>query len=193
MDACVRQAVVSDAEAIADIHIRGWQAAYRGILPDSFLDQLGQELERRTQFWRTEISSPTMPGHEVWVSAVDSNHRTEIEGSEIEGSGIQGFSSIGPSRDSDVVTAGEVYAIYVDPDRWGLGFGRALFTLSSERLAALEYSVAMLWVLESNARARRFYEIAGWIADGTTKVETRPGFDLREVRYKKSLPSKIGR
>jgi hypothetical protein len=42
-------------------------------------------------------------------------------------------------------------------------------------------------VLEINARARRFYEIAGWWADGTTKTEQRSGVELREVRYRVDL------
>jgi len=48
--------------------------------------------------------------------------------------------------------------------------------------------VAILWVLESNRRARRFYEIAGWIPDGDAKTENRPdGIQLREVRYRIDL------
>jgi hypothetical protein len=42
-------------------------------------------------------------------------------------------------------------------------------------------------VLETNARARRFYEIAGWMADGGTKVEHRGEVELREIRYRRTL------
>jgi ribosomal protein S18 acetylase RimI-like enzyme len=183
MEARIRRAVPSDAAVIAAVHIRSWQSAYRGLLPDSYLDQLGLELERRTQFWSSVITSPTIPGNEIWVvdisvSEVDSESQSEVKG----------FATIGPTRDSDLAGAGEVYAIYLDPQSWGQGLGRALFAHVSDRLAALEYSTAMLWVLESNARARRFYELAGWTADGATRVETRPGFELHDVRYRKSLP-----
>ena len=41
----------------------------------------------------------------------------------------------------------------------------------------------MLWVLDDNPRARRFYELAGWRLDGGVKEDT---FDtlVREVRYR---------
>jgi hypothetical protein len=34
----VREASVNDAAAIADLHVRAWQMAYRGIVPDAILD-----------------------------------------------------------------------------------------------------------------------------------------------------------
>jgi GNAT superfamily N-acetyltransferase len=187
MNARVRRAVPSDAEALAALHIRSWQAAYRGLLPDTFLDQLSEKLEERSQFWRSAITTPQIAGNEIWVSEIWVGEIWVGElNSESQG-GPQGFASIGPARDADVPGAGEVYAIYLDPRSWGRGLGHALFTYVSDRLVDLGYSTAVVWVLDSNARARRFYEIAGWMADGTTKVETRPGFELHDVRYKKSF------
>jgi ribosomal protein S18 acetylase RimI-like enzyme len=49
------------------------------------------------------------------------------------------------------------------------------------------YRAAVLWVLESNARARRFYEIAGWRSDGTIQTERSSGVELREMRYRVDL------
>ena len=49
------------------------------------------------------------------------------------------------------------------------------------------YGAATLWVLERNPRARRFYEAAGWIADGAVKDDTYLGTPVREVRYRISL------
>ncbi len=170
MDAIVRQAVPEDADAIAAVHIQSWQAAYRGLLPDQFLDNLSQELQRRSQFWRTEIATPRTDKHEVWVVQT--------------GKQLDGFAGIGPGRDSDSDT-GELYAIYVHPNRWQTGLGRALLRQATHRLEGHGYSTAFLWVLASNARARRFYEIAGWTFDGVTKLETHPeGFELHEVLYR---------
>lgn len=159
-----------DAEPIAALHIRTWQIAYQGQLPDDYLDNLSQQLKRRIEFWRTEISTPRTSQNEIWV--VDTETR------------VDGFAAIGPAREADPNLIGELYAIYVDPNRWGQGLGRALFTHATNRLASLEYSTAILWVLESNVRARRFYEIAGWSVDGGSKLESRPGLDLREVSYR---------
>jgi hypothetical protein len=56
-----------------------------------------------------------------------------------------------------------------------------------EELRALGHEQAVLWVLEDNPRARRFYEIAGWSPDGNKRVLEIFGFDVTEVRYHKQL------
>ena len=174
----LRPAIAEDAKAIATVHIQSWQSAYRGQLPDRYLDNLGQELERRTEMWRSGITAPRTSGTEVWVAdwGADSDRR------------IDGFVAFGPARDPDPNAGAEVYAIYVHPNVWGQGLGRTLLRRAMERLQSLGYSTSMLWVLESNARARRFYEAAGWSADGRTKLETLPdNIELRELMYRTRL------
>jgi len=78
---------------------------------------------------------------------------------------VCGFVAVGPSRDTDAVGEGELYALYVDPDRWGAGFGRELIAVGEEAMRDLGFRDAGLWVLEANRRARRFYELAGWTLD----------------------------
>ena len=55
------------------------------------------------------------------------------------------------------------------------------------RLAEAGFHQATLWVLDTNVRARRFYEAAGWSADGTVKRDERLGFPIREVRYRRLI------
>lgn len=169
----VRRAVPNDAASIASVHIRTWQIAYRGQLPEAFLDQLSDELARRTEFWRTHITAPP-ENTEIWVAPNEER--------------VNAFVALGPARGAAPKVSGEVYAIYVDPHDWNRGFGRTLFTHATARLTALGFSSAMLWVLASNARARRFYQLAGWTADGSTKTEALPGgIELREVCYRITL------
>lgn len=171
MSALVRRAVDADAEAIAGLHIRGWQHAYRGQLPDSYLDHLSNELDARTQFWRTHITTAGSGRHEIWAIAV--------------GEQLKGFAALGPARDDNPKSASELYAIYVDPDHWSQGLGRELLIHATRRFTVLGYSTAILWVLESNVRARQFYERAGWTTDGVTKTENLPdGTELHEIRYR---------
>jgi ribosomal protein S18 acetylase RimI-like enzyme len=173
----VRRARPNDAPAMAAVHIRTWQSAYRRQLPDDYLDSLSQELPRRTEMWQKEISTPRSAKHELWLAGSDRP--------------VDGFVAFGPARDADPNVTGEIYAIYVSPDRWGRGLGRVLFSHATNRQASFGYAEAILWVLESNTRARRFYEIAGWTADGGTKLETHPnGVQLREVRYRFSFSRK---
>ncbi|MBV9093965.1 MAG: hypothetical protein JO132_08830 [Streptosporangiaceae bacterium] len=58
-----------------------------------------------------------------------------------------------------------------------------------ERLAAAGFEQAILWVLDSNVRARRFYEAGGWSTDGAVKDDDSRGFRMTEVRYRRPLPS----
>jgi len=103
---------------------------------------------------------------------------------EVDGS-IVGFVGVGPSRDSDA--HGELYTIYVDPAHWGTGVGRELIRAGEERMRELGYRHVVLWVLDVNARARRFYEMAGWAADGERRTIEFVGQSIPEVRYAKHL------
>lgn len=173
----IRRAEIRDAADLAQVHVRSWQVAYRGQLPDDFLDQLDDDVPRRTSQWERSIESAP---ERRWTQLV-----AEDAGR------VVGFIGFGPARDEPDRT-GEVYAIYVQPDAWGRGFGRSLMTAAVQGLAREGYSEAVLWVLGSNARSRRFYEIAGWTADGGAKTETMSlpfgAVELREVRYRRSLP-----
>jgi GNAT superfamily N-acetyltransferase len=99
---------------------------------------------------------------------------------------VVGFSHVGPAR-GEPAEVGELYAIYVVPEAWGVGVGRALMAESLARLRSEQFPAAILWVLEDNPRTRRFYELAGWAADGGVKDEEWLGTTIREVRYRIDL------
>jgi ribosomal protein S18 acetylase RimI-like enzyme len=98
---------------------------------------------------------------------------------------VVGFVTFGPSEDEpDDPQVGQVYAIYVYPGHWDRGYGRELFAAAVSGLTDAGFDAATLWVLKSNRRARRFYEAAGWVADGATKTEQQGDVELHEVRYR---------
>jgi ribosomal protein S18 acetylase RimI-like enzyme len=163
----VRLATADDADGIARVQERGWQGAYRHIFPPEKLDRGGFIDPER---WRARLRTPP-PGWTTLVAAADE---------------VVGFASIGPSRDEEGL--GELYAIYVDPDAWDTGAGRALMERAEQHLAE-EYDEATLWVLEDNARARRFYAVAGWSPDGAAKEGRWFDLSVIEVRYRKSFAS----
>ena len=103
---------MGDAAAIAAIHVRAWQHAYRGLVPRAFLD--GLDVDAWAAKRRQWIREPLSPAQRVWV---------------LQRSGdVLGFAITGPSRDAaDGAATGEVYAIYLDPARVGTGLGRRLF------------------------------------------------------------------
>jgi GNAT superfamily N-acetyltransferase len=161
----VRVATREDAEAVEAIRIRGWQIAYRHLFPAAELDALPLDASR----WRDRLENPPRG----WTTFV-----VDAE------AGVVGFATVGPSR--DLAGVGELYAIYVHPDAWSTGAGRALIERAEAELRT-EYEEAALWVLEDNPRARAFYERAGWSPDGARKAEERFGVRAAEVRYRKRL------
>jgi GNAT superfamily N-acetyltransferase len=159
-------------DALAAVHTRSWQEGYRGQMPDELLDSL--EPARRADMWRRWLERD---GDDLQVLiALDEQDR------------VVGFTASGPPRDDDVAeTCGELYAIYVEPDRWSGGIGSELMAAAMTGLRDAGFDRAVLWVLESNHRTRRFYEHHGWELDGRSKVEEYGDAELHEVRYATSL------
>jgi len=167
----VRHAKSTDARRIAEVHVASWQAAYRGIFPDSFLDNLSAA--NREAYW------------------IDAIAKGESSLLVFEQEGIViGLSSFGHSRDEDVDPniVGEIYAFYFDPQHWAKGYGSALAEESLKELTEAGYSEITLWVLKDNQRAIRFYQKLGFEADGTQKEDTwKDSITLRESRYRRRI------
>jgi L-amino acid N-acyltransferase YncA len=170
----VRAAVAADAAQIARVHVASWRAAYQGLLPERYLERLSADERQRT--WRRRIEE-RHPDEAVLVAERDGT--------------VVGFASAGPTRDrdADARAVGEVYAVYLVPEEWGRGAGRCLLEGLVAALEAWGFAHAGLWVLESNARARGFYEHLGWRTDGATKQE-RFAERVTEVRYCLALGSR---
>jgi GNAT superfamily N-acetyltransferase len=167
----IREGGLKDAEAVAGIHVRAWQSAYRGQLTDDYLD--GLKVENRVEMHRAALGSPP-PEYRMWLAEEDGR--------------AVGFAVTAKSQDADAdERTAEIYAIYLEPDRIGAGVGRALFAHAVDDLRTRGFRTATLWVLETNERTRRFYEIAGWKLDGTTTSE-RVDCEMRPtVRYRAEL------
>src|SRR5438067_350206 len=167
----VRPATPEDAEAIERIRIRGWQVAYRHVFPSAELDAMPLDWSR----W-AEALARREPGHACFVADDER--------------GLLGWATVAPSGLPE--RYGELRGLYVDPDRWGEGAGRALLARSEEELAR-SGDHAILWTLADNPRTRRFYEAAGWHVDGTTGSFERFGVSAPVVRYAKRLTSSASR
>ncbi len=180
----LRAAVPPDARAIAEVHVRSWQSAYLGLMPSETLN--GLSVDAREQAWRERLAAPA-DGRVILVA-------------EAEPERVGGFVSFGPTDDAGDAgaaddagdaeapqQAGEIYALYVDPADWGSGVGRALLQAATEALALTGFRSATLWVLETNERARRFYEAAGWSWDGSRSSHQVECANMPIVRYAASL------
>ena len=166
-----RKAKQKDVGAIARVHVIAWQACYRSLLPDEFLDSLS--LTDRENLWSKVLDQP---GHDLLVC------RSERQ--------TVGFAACGPSRDldKDASAVAEVYAIYVLPDFWGQGYGHVLWRRAEKDRALAKFMELDVWVLAANGRARKFYERQGCQEDPRANKDAHlGGVKLPEVRYVKQL------
>ncbi|HEX6495671.1 MAG TPA: GNAT family N-acetyltransferase [Acidobacteriaceae bacterium] len=174
MGLLLRAAERADAMAVAQVHVRSWQAGYRGLLPDAYLDGLRPE-DRATRydFATADVRAPST------MVAVD-------------GDVICGFATTSPARDADVPEHGELCALYVDPEWWGRGVGAALISAARGRLLDRGFRNATLWLLDGNARADRFYRMDGWAPDGLRRTDTIWGVTVNEGRWRRALGGENG-
>lgn len=160
----VRLAAGDDMAAVARVYARSWRHAYRGIVPQSYLDSLSEG------FWQLGLEQ--------------SADRTFIAH---EGSEIVGVCTHGPARIEVFAGWGEIVSLYVLPERAGRGIGLKLLDASLGALAAEGFERAYLWVLADNAPARAFYERRGFQLLERENVDEIAGELLREACYAKSL------
>ena len=162
----IRPAVLEDARAIAEVHVRTWRAAYIDIVPQAFLD--GLSVDKREAAFREALARGKP---EMWVAVADSQ--------------VIGWIAFGPSRDVGAPPdVGEIEAVYVLPEHWSTGVGRDLWRAAVGRLSQLGFTSFTLWVLEENARAIRFYSSAGMQPNlASRKLHSIGGRQLGEVRY----------
>ena len=161
----IRGARPEDAGGLARVHVSSWQVAYRGLIDQTFLDSLDFELR------------------EAWWARALAREANQVHVGEVDGV-IEGFCLAGASSDD---TWAEVYALYVTPEHWGTGMGRALLAAGEKALADAGFERALLWVLDGNLRGRRFYERQGWSLGAPFRIESIGGADVTEVRYEKAL------
>lgn len=168
----IRTAVLADASRLTKVRHQGWLFAYRGLMPDAVLDQMDGAKETRR--WQERIALP--PANSFLYCA-------DIDGE------IVGFCAGGINRDADEVYDGELYALYVLPDRHHQGIGRALVQVGMGWLRDQGYHQMLIWVLRDNQSARRFYEAVGGRLERERQIEIG-GAPLMEVGYGYDLGKK---
>jgi ribosomal protein S18 acetylase RimI-like enzyme len=162
----VRPAGPEDAASIAAVHVRTWQVAYRGLMSDEVLD--GLSVPQRKERWREALAGDEGPA--VYVA--------------VDGAAVVGFCAVAaprPDLDPDDAAA-EIGAIYVDPDVWRTGVGRALMNAALRDLRARGWRWVTLWVLADNQRARDFYARFGFEPDGAEMTHEASG--AKEIRLR---------
>lgn len=158
----LRRATPADAQALGRTHVAAWREAYAGLVPDAVLAAL--DPEERAVMWRGALAKDTTA------------HVVEL------GDAIVGFSSGGPQRDPSIPCSGEIYAIYVLQAAQRQGLGRALMSAIAADLVARGHGSAMLWVIEDNRNARRFYQALGG-REIARREQQREGVSATGIAY----------
>ncbi|WP_306601273.1 dihydropteroate synthase [Geothrix sp. 21YS21S-2] len=166
----IRRALPEDAAALARVQVDAWRATYPGILPESLL--AGLSVESSAAAFAESLAAPK-PRWAMWA--------LETRGA------LAGFAVAGPCRDRESDTAGEIHAIYLVREAWSQGLGAALMARALEGLREEGFREAVLWVMERNARGRRFYDRNGWELTPARRTEWQDGIALRQVQYRLAL------
>ncbi len=160
----IRPASVVDAAEIARVQTLSWQTSYRGILPDSILDTM--DTARRASM-RREI---LLDSEALNLVAYDTTYGDLV-----------GFCNAGPSRRQGP-RVGELYEIYIVDQAKRYGLGRELFEGTTAWCRSRQMTSLIIWVLQQNTHARRFYEAMGGREGARTQSSVR-GYPVVEQAY----------
>lgn len=170
MNIKIEPMTVNDSKSVAEIHTQSWQSAYKGIIPQEFLDAI--DVKKREENWaRGIIKDPGL----IRLVAKDDN------------GSIIGFLCGLHNRDKNPKIDGELWAIYVYPEQTKRGVGKLLFNSFVNELRKRSFSKMNVWVLEKNSIARIFYEkMGGALSEHKKEIEIG-GKKLIEVSYEYRL------
>ena len=151
-----------DLFAVSRVYEESWRGAYRGLLPQDYLDSL--------------------PAGK-WVPYLEQAGRESLL--LLDGEKIVGTASCCASRFPELSGWGEIVSLYLLPEYWGKGYGKRLFSAAVEQLETMGCCDLFLWVLEGNQRARAFYERMGFRPSGTCVEDKIGGMPVREMQYRR--------
>ena len=154
----IREAHLSEAPLLAEIHIRCWRDTYKGVVSDAYLDAM--DLEQRTQRWQQILGTPTNP-----LAVI------EVDGA------VVGFFSWGKSRVKGLPNEYELYSLYLLKEYRGQGLGK----LAVEHARTQLGESMIVGVLDGNPY-KVFYEKLGSPCNYQETVEIG-GDSFQEVFY----------
>ena len=142
----IRHATYEDLPAIIKISVDSWRTSYKGIIDQTYLDNISYE--RRLEHSQKNFHS---------------NPITRLV-AELYDVGIVAFADGGPAREAAYKDHGEIYAIYSQEKFKGQGIGRVLFQAIRRKLFEQGFQKQYLWVLENNPTTK-FYKKAGGLPE----------------------------
>jgi GNAT superfamily N-acetyltransferase len=161
----IRPATAADASAIARVRIDTWRTAYRGLVPDAYLDAM--DVEQSVALWQRVLDADA-PNASVFVA----DHAGEVIG----------FAAANRLAEPRHELDAELSAVYVRREWQRAGIGRQLVLAAARAQRASGATGLIVWSISGNKPARAFYEALG----GTVIVEQPfewDGVPLTETGY----------
>ena len=163
----LREARLSDAAGIGEVHAEAWRVAYRDLFESEFL---ATQVEARRTMWSWVMEQPLFTGTTLLVA--------------VRADRVVAFVHFGVSEGR--VPKGELYDGYAHPSAWGSGVAEMLLSGAMEALADAGCRQVGLWTLAGANRARRFYVKSGFQVSGRSREtdfgDGRPVLELEYVR-----------
>lgn len=166
MSGIIRPATVQDASGIGWVSVTAWRETYAGIMPDDYLAALS--IEQRADVFRDRIAK--LPDRQAIFVALDQDQS------------VVGFGVCGATRETELGTDGEIFAINIVDTAKRQGLGVRLMVAMADLLLHHDFAQVGLWVIERNAPARRFYEALGG-REATKKDQTFGAMSVVELGY----------
>jgi ribosomal protein S18 acetylase RimI-like enzyme len=193
----IRPASGADEPAITQIRQETWLTAYAQIIDPVIIERVTAPRGRASAAPRSDRTglvaeapqAAAIADARVIVGYASYGPERIVASAASVGSGGSGGSGAKPGALTPAGLAGEtgeLYTLYVVPAHWSTGAGRALTGAALDSLRAAGYRRVVLWTLTENARARRFYDKAGFAADGATNILAGLG-NVKELRYARDL------
>ena len=164
MEVKIRKATLDDIKTISNIYALSWKSAYKGYVPQEYLDEL------KNTFWVSSFKN--------WI-----NNNALTAQLICEDEIPVGCIAYGKARDDNFANWGEIKSFYLLPDSFRKGYGKRLLQTAIFDMNTNGYKSFYLWVLKENYKARNFYESNGFICSNEECTCEILQKQLVEVRY----------
>lgn len=144
MTASIRPARVDDAQAIARVRVDCWRTAYRGMIPDGYLDAM--DIDASAALWDRVLSA--------------GRSTTSVIVADDDGE-VVAFAAGNMLEEPKHALNAELSAVYVRRDRQRMGIGTRLVDAVARAQRAHGANGLIVWVIAGNRSARAFYEKLG--------------------------------
>lgn len=165
----IRYATIVDADELGQVYAQSYQTAFRGIIPDSFMEERFTP-EKRSERLKSEMAEGVL------------TNMTVYKDDELIGILTYGIPE-GVNLEESAVELGRIFLL---PSYWGQNIGAEVLNLITPMFKEKGFSRIDLWVIEDNVRARKLYERMGFTHDGVTRI-INVGKELKDLKYTKQI------